>query len=131
MDVLTIIISAIGSVGGLELIKWLWTRNSNKRLASAKADMAEIEAETAEFRLIKERLMLADEQLLKKDEQLMKKEERMQEQTEVVRSLNRQLLESVNKAGMLQARISELEAERKMKLCQRRGCAQREPQSGY
>lgn len=124
MDVLTIIISAIGSVGGLELIKWIWTRNSNKRLASAKADMAEIEAETAEFRLLRERLELADEQLLKK-------EERMQEQTELVRELNKQLLESVNKIGALQARISTLEAERKMKLCEVRGCMNRQPQSGY
>lgn len=125
------ILSAVGAVGGLEFFKWLWNRKSNKRLASAQADMAEIEAETAEFRLLRERLMLADEQLVKKEEQLAKKEDRFQEQTEVVRNINRQLLESANEVGRLSARISALEAERKMKLCERRGCVQREPQSGY
>jgi chromosome segregation ATPase len=118
-------------VGGFEFIKWIFTKKSNKRIASAQADIAEIEAETAEFRLLRERLMLADEQLVKKEEQLAKKEERFQEQTELVRDLNRQLLDKANKIGALEAHISRLEAERAMKLCEVRACPKRQPQSGY
>lgn len=131
MDIVTTIVSVLGAVGGFEFIKWVLTKKSNKRIASAQADMAEIEAETAEFRLLRERLVLSDEQLLKKEEQLAKKEERFQEQTEVVRELNRQLLESANKIGVLEAHISRLEAERSMKLCEVRACPKRQPQSGY
>ena len=56
---------------------------------------------------------------------------RLVEQTELVRTLNRQLLDQTIEYGKLQARISELEAERKMKLCEKRGCIDRQPQSGY
>lgn len=118
------IVTVLMSVGALEVFKWIWTRKANRRTAEAKADMAEIEAETAEFRLLRERLDLADRQLLDK-------EQRFQEQTDLVRSLNRELLECTNKSGALQARISALEAERKLKLCERRGCVERVPQSGF
>jgi hypothetical protein len=131
MEVLTMILSAVGAVGGLEFFKWLWNRKSNKRLASAQADMAEIEVETAEFKLLREQLNLANEQILRKEEQIAKMEERFQKQTEIVREQNRQLLESAKKIGEKDAYISTLEAEKKMKLCERRGCVQREPQSGY
>ena len=49
-------------------------------------------------------------------EQLAKKEERFAEQTEIVRKLN----------ARTTYRVARLEAERSMKLCERRGCAQRE-----
>lgn len=124
MDILATILSVIGALGGLELIKWLFTRKSNKRLVSAQADIAEISAEKEEFHYLRERLEVSERNLLEK-------EQRFHEQTLLVRDLNRQLLESANENGALKAEISRLKAERAMKLCERRGCIEREPQSGY
>ncbi len=123
-DIVTIISTVIASLGGFEFVKWLFIRRSNKRIAVAQANSKEIEVETDEFHLLRERLELSDRQLLEK-------EQRFYEQTLLVRKLNKQLLEKTNENGALSARISSLEAERAMKLCERRGCERREPQSGY
>lgn len=118
------VIAVLGALGGFEFVKWLFTRKSNSRVAEAEAEIAETKAEREEFHLLRERLELADQQLLAK-------EERFHEQTQLVRELQRQLLDKTIENGQLQSRIATLEAERAMKLCQRRGCAEREPQSGY
>lgn len=118
------VLTVIASLGGLEFIKWLFNRKHNSRIAEAEANAAEVKADTDEFHLLRERLELADRQLLEK-------EERFHEQTILMRELNKQLLEKAMKIGELEAKISALEAERKMKLCERRGCAERMPQSGY
>lgn len=128
MEYITIIATAFGtviaSIGGWELIKWFLNRKSNLRIANANADKEELSREKDEFYFLRERLEF-------KDKQLMEKEQRFAEQTELVRSLNKQLLEETIKAGNLQARIASLEAERRMKLCETRGCVNRQPQSGY
>lgn len=111
------LVLVLGAVGGLEFIKWLFTRKSSGRVAEAKAD-------TDEFRYLRERIEFADKQLLDK-------EQRFKEQTDMVRDLNRQLLEKQTQIGDLQSQVSELLAERKMKLCERRGCQDRQPQSNY
>lgn len=103
---------------------WWLNRGSNKRIAAAAADKAELSNEQDEFRFLRERLEF-------KEKELMDKEKRFVEQTGVVRELNRQLLEQTLANGKLQAKVAALEAERAMKLCERRGCAQRMPQSGY
>lgn len=103
---------------------WWLNRGSNKRMAEAAADKAELSNEQDEFRFLRERLEF-------KEKELMDKEKRFVEQTEVVRELNRQLLAQTLENGRLQAKVAALEAERAMKLCERRGCAQRMPQSGY
>ena len=41
------------------------------------------------------------------------------------------VIEKTVENGTLSARISALEAEREMKLCERRACPKRQPQSGY
>lgn len=123
-DIVTVVSTILASLGGFEFMKWLFTRRSNKRIAAAQANSKEIEVETDEFHLLRERLELSDRQLLEK-------EQRFYEQTLLVRKLNNQLLEKTNENGALSARISSLEAERAMKLCERRGCERREPQSGY
>lgn len=127
MDVqglLTTLAGAVATLGGFELIKWLFYRKSNSRVAEANADSAELKNEVDEFHFLRERLEF-------KDKQLMEKEQRFVEQTELVRSLNKQLLEQTVENGKLKAEVSELKAERKMKLCERRGCRDRQPQSGY
>jgi hypothetical protein len=123
-ETLTLAITLIGTLGGWELVKYLLNRRSHQRQESATADISEIQADKDEFHLLRERLELADKQLLDK-------EQRFFEQTSLVRELNKELLEAVRKIGALNSEISTLKAERAMKLCERRGCNQREPQSGY
>lgn len=121
---LTTLAGAVAALGGFELVKWLLTRKSNSRVAEANADSAELKNDMDEFHFLRERLEF-------KDRQLLEKEQRFAEQTDLVRSLNKQLLEETVKNGALQAEISGLKAERRMKLCERRGCKDRQPQSGY
>lgn len=120
----TTIFTVLFSVGVLEFVKWMFTRKSNARIVKAQADTAELKNDVDEFHFLRERLEF-------KDKELVEKEKRFVEQTNLVRDLNRQLLDQTIDNGKLQARVSELEAERKMKLCERRGCMDRQPQSGY
>ncbi len=119
-----VIITILGLFGGLEGVKWLMNRTANAKQAEAEAEAAEIKAEADEFHLLRERLEFSDRQMLEK-------EQRFQEQTLLLRETNKQLIAKTTLIGELNARIAELEAERKMKLCERRGCAQRQPQSGF
>lgn len=111
------IITIITALGGIETVKWWMNRKTNARMLDIKAD-------SDEFHLLRERLEVSDKQLLDK-------EQRFHEQTQLVRELNKQLIDKTVENGTLQARISALEAERAMKLCERRGCINREPQSGF
>mgnify|MGYP002512818934 CR=1 FL=1 len=58
------------------------------------------------------------------EEQLKQKQERFAEQTNLVRKLTNENLELTRENSMLKT-------ERALKLCERRNCAQRQPQSGY
>jgi GTP1/Obg family GTP-binding protein len=118
------IITIAGALGGLELIKWLYTRKSKAKVEEAEAEVARVRADADEYHLIRERL-----DLLNKD--MIEKEKRFMEQTNHVRELNRQLIDKEVEIGNYKAEISALKAERQMKLCERRGCQQRQPQSGY
>jgi hypothetical protein len=118
------IITLVGALGGLELIKWLYTRKSKAKVEEAEAEVARVRADADEYHLIRERL-----DLLNKD--MIEKEKRFMEQTNHVRELNRQLIDKEVEIGNYKAEISALKAERQMKLCERRGCQQRQPQSGY
>ena len=127
MDISTIVASFGGvltALGGWEFVKWMLHRKSNARIAEAHAENIELKNEVDEFHFLRERLVF-------KEQEMMEKEKRFVEQTDVVRDLQRKLLDQTIETGKLQARISTLEAERAMKLCERRGCMQREPQSGY
>ena len=127
MEILTLISSfggVITALGVKELLMWFLNRKTNKRIAAANAENIELKNEVDEFHFLRERLEF-------KEKEMMEKEKRFVEQTELVRTLNRQLLDQTIENGKLQARISELEAERKMKLCEKRGCIDRQPQSGY
>lgn len=124
MDIITAFAGMLAALGGFKFIEWIFTRKSNRRIAEANAEAAELKNDKDEFQFLRDRLET-------NEKHLMEKEKRFMEQTEVVRSLNRQLLEQTIENGKLQARISALEAERSMKLCEKRGCINREPQSGY
>ena len=119
-----IIITVITTLGGFEGLKWWMNRKTNARMLDIKAD-------SDEFHLLRERLDTADRHLIEKEKQLYEKEQRFHEQTMVVRDIQKQLLDKTQENGELKAEISALKAERAMKLCERRGCRDREPQSGY
>lgn len=124
MDALEVVIAILGALGGWELVRWLLTRKANRRTAQATAASAEVKAEESEFTYLRGRVEFAEQQLLLK-------EQRFAEQTAVLREAQRELLEKTIDNGKLSARIAALEAERAMKLCERKGCAQRQPKSGY
>lgn len=124
MEIVKTLVTVVTTLGGFEGVKWLINRKSNKAIAEASADTAEIKAEESEFTYLRGRVEFAEQQLLQK-------EQRFAEQTVVLRDAQRDLLNSTLENGKLQAEIARLNAERAMKLCERRGCSQREPQSGY
>ena len=123
-DILQTSLTVLGSIGGVETIKWFLSRKTNKRVAEADADIAEVKAEEAEFDYLNKRIEAAEAQLLQK-------EERFHEQTLLLRDTQKQLMEAIVENGTLKAEIATLKAERAMKLCERRGCAERVPQSGF
>jgi hypothetical protein len=122
--IITSVVSLLAALGGLEFLKWLWTRKSKARMAAAEADAAELKAEKDEYYLLRERLEFMDKQMLSK-------EQRFDEQTAVLRDVQKQLNDEIKKNGLLAAEAAELKAERVMKLCQVRNGPKREPQSGY
>lgn len=110
MDWISVAVTVITSLGGFEFIKWAVTRKYGKRVDEATAD-------DSEFGVLRKQIEFLQEQLLKK-------EERFAAQTDVLRATTARELELTRK-------VSVLETERGLKLCERRNCANREPQSGY
>lgn len=104
------IASVLGTLGGWEAIKYLLNRKTNTRKAEAEAD-------SSEFSVLRDTVIFLEQQL-------QQKEERFAEQTNLVRKLTNENLELVRENAMLKT-------ERGLKLCERRNCLNREPQSGY
>lgn len=109
-EIATIIATIVGAVGGLEFIKWIVARKTGKRMEEASAD-------DSEFSVLRKQIEFLQEQLLKK-------EERFAAQTDALRDATRKELELTREVTMLKT-------ERSLKLCERRMCAERMPQSGY
>jgi hypothetical protein len=130
-EIIGVAVTVLTALGGLELFKWLYTRKSKRNEAKAEADKAKAEAEKVavevenleikkdedEFHFLRERVRYLDEELVNKDKRIIELVERV--------------IEKTMENGVLSAHISALEAERKMKLCERRACDDRKPQSGY
>lgn len=110
MDLTMLVSAIVGSLGFWELIKYLINRRANSRKADSEAD-------ASEFSVLRDTMIFMENQL-------KNKEERFAEQTAVVRKLNAENLELVREVTMLKT-------ERGLKLCERRNCLKREPQSGY
>ncbi len=120
MDIISFLTTLSGAVvglGGIELIKWLHTRKSSKRLSDAQADSAEIKADTDEFHGLREQITFLQEQLVEK-------EKRFAGQTKQVRKLTKECIASTKKIG-------QLEVELALKRCEKKKCPTREPQNGY
>ena len=138
MEAIQTVGGVLVGLGGWKVIETLLFRRSRAQGAVAEADPAEekakgvaLENQERQFALFEKQLELAQQQNVMLQEQLLDKERRFQEQTALVREQNRKLLEATVEIGDKKARISALETERSQKLCERRGCLQREPQSGY
>lgn len=110
VQILTTIATIIATLGGWETIKYFLNRKTNKRKAEAEAD-------SAEFTVLRQSVEFLQVQL-------QNKEKRFAEEIEVVRKLTTENLQ-------LTSENVKLKTERSLKLCGRRNCAQREPQSGY
>lgn len=106
----SIVASVVMALGGFEFVKWLFNRKNGKRVSEAEAD-------ASEFNTLREQIVFLQEQLLKK-------EERFAEQTNMLRESTKRELELVRENAMLKT-------ERSLKLCERKMCAERMPQSGY
>lgn len=109
-EILLTVASILTALGGWEMVKYLINRKTNGRVAEAQAD-------SSEFTVLRDTVVFLQEQL-------QKKEERFAEQTDVVRKLTAENLELTRENSMLKT-------ERSLKLCERRNCGQRQPQSGY
>lgn len=111
---LTDIMTIVGTMGGIEGIKWAiraWVnRKTNARIADAQADVEEFKA-----------LREYNEFLQK---QLSEKEERFVEQTGRLRQVQDELFS-------LKEDHSNLKLELALKRCERKKCGDREPQNGY
>ena len=110
MGMLGVAATIVTALGGFEFIKWVVARKQGKRVEEASAD-------DSEFSVLRKQIEFLQEQLLKK-------EERFAAQTDALRDATRKELELTREVTMLKT-------ERSLKLCERRMCADRMPQSGY
>lgn len=108
--IIGVAVTVITALGGFEFVKWVATRKYGERKEEAEAD-------DSEFGVLRKQVEFLQEQLLKK-------EERFAAQTDVLRATTARELE-------LTRRVAALEVERGLKLCEKRNCTNREPQSGY
>lgn len=111
---LTDILTIIGTMGGIEAIKWAVTawrnRKTDARIEDARAD-------NEEFKTLREY-----NEFLQK--QLSDKEERFVEQTGRLRKIQDELFAEKEKN-------SQMGIELALKRCEKRRCGDREPQNGY
>ncbi len=97
MDIWSTLIAIIGSIGGLEGIRYLLNRKAEKRKADTQAD-------SEEFHLFKE----YNEFL---QSQLQSKEERFQEQTLLVRKLNAEVIDLTKAKAETELKLAQVRCE--------------------
>ena len=138
MNWVEVLCMVLGALGGLEFIKWLFTRKQNTRMAETKADDAEFEKYQKQIDYANERLLIKDQRIEEKDKLLSAKDDKYHELAQKyherefeLKEMNLKLQAKEEFIGNLKAEKSALLAERKMKLCEKRGCVDRQPQSGY
>lgn len=113
-DILTVVGSVIGAMGGFEAFRWSITAWRNRK-TDARIEDARADAE--EFKALREY-----NEFLQK--QLSEKEKRFVEQTGRLRLVQDELF-------TLKEENSSLKLEFALKRCERNKCGDREPQNGY
>lgn len=91
------LLAFIGVIGGLDFIKWFFTRKQTKRITKTQAD-------SDEFHILRETIEFLQEQL-------KNKEVRFAEQTELVRKLNSEVLEKTTEISELKIKLSTLRCD--------------------
>lgn len=110
MTIWEIIVALFTAFGGIETVKWLLNRRNNNRISDAQADHEEFVA------------LREYNDFLQK--QLTDKEQRFVEQTDRLRETQDALFTARQKCA-------QLELELALKRCERKKCADRQPQNGY
>lgn len=118
-------IAAAGAFGGLELVKFLWdkffNRKNNARIADSVAD-------ASEFKILQDTCIFLQGQL-------KEKEERFAEQTNLLRKVQRELLDLEKEKSVMEVeylkRIAALELELLMKRCDEHDCPFRQPPTAH
>lgn len=109
-ETLQIVLSIVGSIGGLETIRYFVNRKANKRKEEAEAD-------SSEFAVLRETMEFLQERL-------KAEEKRIDEQTSILRERQAEVLELTKEKG-------ELELELQRYRCVVPKCTNRQPQNGY
>ena len=120
-----ITIAVAGAFGGLELIKWGWdkffNRKNNARIADSVAD-------ASEFHVLQEQIIFLQQQL-------KEKEERFAGQTDLLRKVQRELLDLEKEKSVMEVdyikKIAELEIELAAVRCNEHDCPFRQPPTAY
>ena len=128
IELIGIFATIVTALGGIELIKWWYTRKSNKRLAVATADTAETTAEQSEWALLERREQFMQSQLVLKEERVAD----LTEQLRLERASRIELMDKVASAEIEhQKEVAELKLELAVKRCDRKRCGKRIPPNGY
>lgn len=108
-----IILSVTAALGGIEGLKWLYTRRSSRRIASAQAEEQEAQADSARERLYEETIQFLQTQLKEKEERFA--------------DLTAQLRKSTASELRLTRRLGESELRYATSRCDRLHCQHRLP----
>lgn len=128
IELISIFATIVTALGGIELIKWWYTRKSNKRLAIASADTAETTAEQSEWALLERREQFMQSQLVLKEERVAD----LTEQLRLERASRIELMDKLAEAEIAhQKEVAELKLELAVKRCDRKRCSKRIPPNGY
>lgn len=128
IELIGIFATIVTALGGIELIKWWYTRKSNKRLAVATADTAETTAEQSEWALLERREQFMQSQLVLKEERVAD----LTEQLRLERASRIELMDKLAEAEIAhQKEVAELKLELAVKRCDRKRCGKRIPPNGY
>lgn len=128
IELISIFATIVTALGGIELIKWWYTRKSNKRLAVATADTAETTAEQNEWALLERREQFMQSQLVLKEERVAD----LTEQLRLERASRIELMDKLAEAEIShQKEVAELKLELAVKRCDRKRCSKRIPPNGY
>jgi DNA repair exonuclease SbcCD ATPase subunit len=115
------LITVLGTLGGLEFVKFLVYRKQDGRIKEAQAD-------TDEFHNLKEQIEFLQQQL-------KEKEERFAEQTNVLRDKNAQILQITDEKNAKILQLTEEKGSLQLDLqkyrCVVPKCQNRDPQNGY
>lgn len=124
------IVSIVGALGGLELIKFLLNRRANSRQALATADEAEAHADEAEIKAEKDKWELfkdmqhtLQEEVIKKDEIIANKDAQYREQTNRLRATQDELNNTLKELVDVKAKFIYADTWR----CELGSCRKRKP----